>query len=79
LPTNSATTFTTPDTYETALLIHEQDGSIKAFSNICSHRPYTLVYQSSSQTLFCALHSANFDAKTGAGHPLRLLKVLMCR
>jgi DMSO/TMAO reductase YedYZ heme-binding membrane subunit/nitrite reductase/ring-hydroxylating ferredoxin subunit len=66
LPTNSATNFTTPDTNETAILIHEQDGSVKAFSNICTHRPYNLVYQANSHTLFCALHSANFDAKTGA-------------
>ncbi len=65
LLTNSAATFTTPDTNETALVIHEQDSSVKAFSNICTHRPYNLVYQASSQTLFCALHSANFDAKTG--------------
>ena len=66
LPVSSATTFTTPDTKETALVIHEQDGSVKAFSNVCTHRPYELVYQAGSQTLFCALHSANFDATTGA-------------
>lgn len=77
LSTNSAITFTTPDTNETTLVIHEQDGSVKAFSNICTHRPYNLVYQSSSQTLFCALHSANFNAKTGAvlnGPPPTALK-----
>jgi nitrite reductase/ring-hydroxylating ferredoxin subunit len=66
LPTNSAINFTTPDTKETTLVIHEADGTVKAFSNICTHRPYNLVYQSNTQTLFCALHSANFDAKTGA-------------
>ena len=77
LAVSSAATFTTPDTKETALVIHEQDGSVKAFSNICTHRPYDLVYQVSSQTLFCALHSANFDAKTGAvlnGPPKTALK-----
>lgn len=66
LAVNNATTFTTPDTNETALLIHEQDGSVKAFSNICTHRPYDLVYQANTQKIFCALHSANFDASTGA-------------
>jgi nitrite reductase/ring-hydroxylating ferredoxin subunit/DMSO/TMAO reductase YedYZ heme-binding membrane subunit len=66
LPTNSAINFTTPDTKETTLVIHEADGTVKAFSNICTHRPYNLVYQSNTQTLFCALHSANFDARTGA-------------
>lgn len=65
-PVNSAVSFTTPDTNATTLVIHEQDGSVKAFSNICTHRPYQLVYQSNTQTLFCALHSANFDPKTGA-------------
>ena len=77
LPTNSATSFTTPDTSETTLVIHEQDGSVKAFSNICTHRPYDLVYKSSTQTLYCALHSANFDPKTGAvlnGPPPTALK-----
>lgn len=68
LPVGACTTFTTPDTGDTALLIHEKDGSVKAFSNICTHRPYELTYEQNNgqATFFCALHSANFDVNSGA-------------
>jgi sulfoxide reductase heme-binding subunit YedZ len=66
LPVGQARTFTNPDTGENCVLVHESDGSVKAFSNVCTHRPYNLTYQGISQGLYCALHGVNFDAKTGA-------------
>ena|GEM_PF-434901 len=64
-PVNSALTFTAPDTGETGILVHEADGSVKAFSNICTHRPYPVEYDGNSQLLICPLHYACFNAQTG--------------
>ncbi len=62
----SALKFTTPDTGETAFVIHEQDGSVKAYSGICTHRPYTLVFDQSQKALVCNLHDVPFNIITGA-------------
>ncbi|MDB5083050.1 MAG: Protein-methionine-sulfoxide reductase heme-binding subunit MsrQ [Chloroflexi bacterium] len=81
LPTGSALKFTTPDTGETAFVIHEQDGSVKAYSGICTHRPYTLVFDQSQQALMCDLHNVPFNIITGAptrrpaNSPLKSFKV----
>lgn len=66
LAVGSALKFTTPDTGETAFVIHEQDGSLKAYSGICTHRPYTLVFNQSQQALVCNLHNVPFNIITGA-------------
>ncbi len=66
LKPGNAIRFTTPDTGESAFLVCEADGSMKAFSGICTHRPYQLVFNSSQQTLVCNLHSVPFNIKTGA-------------
>ncbi len=64
-PVNSAVTFTAPDTGETGILVHEADGSVKAFSNMCTHRPYPVEYDANSQLLVCPLHYACFNAQNG--------------
>ncbi len=66
LAVGSALKFTTPDTGESAFLIKETDGSVKAFSGVCTHRPYPLVFDSSSHMLVCDLHSVPFNIVTGA-------------
>lgn len=68
LAVGACTTFTTPDTGDTAFLIHEKDESVKAFSNICTHRPYELTYEQNNgqASFYCALHDANFDVNSGA-------------
>lgn len=66
LPAGSALKFTTPDTGETAFVIHEKDGTVKAYSGICTHRPYTLVFNQAQQALVCDLHNVPFNIITGA-------------
>ncbi|MBN9388140.1 MAG: ferric reductase-like transmembrane domain-containing protein [Chloroflexi bacterium] len=66
LGVGKALEFTTPDTNEPAFLIHEKDGSVKAFNGLCTHRPYKLVYNESSQELVCNLHGVPFNIITGA-------------
>jgi sulfoxide reductase heme-binding subunit YedZ len=66
LAVGAALEFTTPDTNEPAFLIHEQDGSFKALSGLCTHRPYKLVYNEAQHQLVCNLHSVPFNIITGA-------------
>jgi nitrite reductase/ring-hydroxylating ferredoxin subunit len=66
LKPGDALKFTTPDTKETAFLVREKDGSVKAFNAICTHRPYMLVWNSNRQALVCDLHAVDFDGVTGA-------------
>jgi nitrite reductase/ring-hydroxylating ferredoxin subunit len=66
LAVGAALEFTTPDTNEPAFLIHEQDGSFKALSGLCTHRPYKLVYNEANKELVCNLHSVPFNIITGA-------------
>lgn len=65
LPTGSAVKFVTPDTNQRAILIHEDDGSVKAFSSICTHEGCEVNYSSSAQMLICPCHGAAYDIKTG--------------
>ncbi len=64
-PANSAVTFIAPDTGEPGILVHEADGTVNAFSNNCTHKPYPLQYDANSQLLVCPLHWACFNAKSG--------------
>jgi len=66
LAVGTAIKFTTPDTKESAFLVHTNDGAVKAYSGICTHRPYNLVFNSSQQTLVCNLHRVAFDLSNGA-------------
>lgn len=81
LAPGSAMKFTTPDTGESAILVHQKDGSVKAYSSICTHRPYNLVFNSSSETLVCNLHRVAFNLANGAPEsrpasiPLKSFKV----
>jgi thiosulfate dehydrogenase [quinone] large subunit len=81
IPVGSAKTFTTPGTGEPAIVIHEADGSVKAFSAICTHEGCEVGYNKSSQVLVCPCHGAQFDAKTGqvlrrpARQPLKSFQV----
>ncbi|HUS17479.1 MAG TPA: Rieske 2Fe-2S domain-containing protein, partial [Chloroflexia bacterium] len=64
-PVNSSITFTTPDTGQPGILVHEADGSVKAFSSVCTHRPYPVEYDTGSQLLVCPLHQACWNAASG--------------
>ena len=66
LPVGSVKQFTTPDSKENAFLVREADGSVKALSGICTHRPYDLVYDGNNQDLYCELHGASFSVQDGS-------------
>lgn len=66
LPASGVQQFWTPDTHKNAFLVRESDGSIKAFSGVCPHRPYDLVYKEDKKQFYCALHAAYFNGQTGS-------------
>lgn len=61
-----AKAFTTPDTKQPAYLVHLADGSVKAFSAICTHEGCEVSYSKSNQLFVCPCHGAQFDATSGA-------------
>lgn len=66
IPVGGAVAFTTPDTGEGGYIVHEKDGSVKAFSRTCTHEGCDVTFIQSSQIFACPCHGAAFDAKTGA-------------
>lgn len=81
LAIGNARSFTTPDTGEPAILIRQPDGSVKAFSAICTHEGCEVQYVKSAQVLVCPCHGAQFNAQTGqvlrrpARSPLQSFKI----
>lgn len=66
IPVGNVLAFTTPNGGESAYLVHEKDGSVKAFSRICTHEGCEVSFSQSSQAFLCPCHGAAFDASTGA-------------
>lgn len=81
LPAGEAREFTTPDTKEKGILIRAADGTVAAFSNICTHQGCEVGFSKAEQVLACPCHGAQFDPKSGAPvrgpatRPLKSFKV----
>lgn len=65
LPVGAGFKFTTPDTKQPAMVFHEQDGSVKAFSLICTHEGCTVEYYQQYKALACPCHGAVYDITNG--------------
>ncbi|NWJ45862.1 MAG: Rieske 2Fe-2S domain-containing protein [Chloroflexi bacterium] len=66
LPVGGSLKFITPDTGDRAIVIHNSNGSVKAFSSICTHEGCEVTYYPNQQYLECPCHGARFDPNTGA-------------
>jgi thiosulfate dehydrogenase (quinone) large subunit len=60
-PANSAARFTDPSSGGPALLIHLADGSVVAYSAICTHSGCTVQYSATQKQIVCPCHGAVFD------------------
>jgi thiosulfate dehydrogenase [quinone] large subunit len=70
LPAESAATYTDPTEGTPDILIREADGSLKAFSAVCTHAGCTVGYEGG--VIICPCHGGEYDAETGevvAGPP----------
>lgn len=66
IPLGNVLAFKTPDTGESAYLVHAKDGSVKAFSRICTHEGCEVSFVQSNQVFVCPCHGAQFDVSSGA-------------
>ena len=66
LPANSAARFTDPTSGDPALLIHLPNGSVVAYSAVCTHSGCTVQYSASQKEIVCPCHGAVFDPSRSA-------------
>ncbi|HEU4706719.1 MAG TPA: TQO small subunit DoxD [Solirubrobacterales bacterium] len=70
LPKGQAATYADPNDGSPDILIRNSDGSLKAFSAVCTHAGCTVGYENG--TIICPCHGGEYDAETGeviAGPP----------
>jgi thiosulfate dehydrogenase (quinone) large subunit len=70
LPSGAAATYSDPSDGAPDIVIREPDGSVKAFSAVCTHAGCTVGYQGG--TIVCPCHGGEYSAETGevlAGPP----------
>jgi len=70
LPKGQAATYSDPSTGSPDILIRGSDGSLKAFSAVCTHAGCTVGYENG--TIVCPCHGGEYNAETGeviAGPP----------
>lgn len=66
IPAGSAVSIAIPGTNDPAFVVHEADGSVKAFSAICTHEGCVISFSKSAKVFACPCHGAQYDIKTGA-------------
>ncbi len=64
LPSGQAATYPDPSTGAPDILIREEDGSLKAFSAVCTHAGCTVGYDGSR--IYCPCHGGTYSPETGA-------------
>lgn len=64
LPAGQAATYRDPGDGSPDIVVRHTDGSLTAFSAICTHAGCQVGYQ--SNVLYCPCHGSEFDASTGA-------------
>jgi thiosulfate dehydrogenase [quinone] large subunit len=64
LPAQQGATYQDPADGQTDIVIRQDDGSLTAFSAVCTHAGCTVGYQSG--VIVCPCHGATYDPQTGA-------------
>jgi len=68
LPVNSSVLFRYPTEADPCILVRGKDGSLSAYSQVCTHLSCAVVHRPEEEVLFCPCHHGYFDV-TG-GHPI---------
>lgn len=79
VPVGGSALFRYPTSGDPCILVRGQDGSLRAFSQVCTHLSCAVVYHPDSDELFCPCHHGIFSAKDGrpiAGPPVRRLPMI---
>ena len=79
----SSLLFTYPTAEDPCILVRRGDGSLVAYSQVCTHLSCAVVHRPAADELFCPCHQGHFDCLDGrptAGPPTRRLpRVLLER
>ncbi|WP_202113293.1 Rieske (2Fe-2S) protein [Paenibacillus sp. MMS18-CY102] len=76
IPVGEAVEFAYPGEHDTALLVHIEEGTFKAYQNACTHLKCPVFWSKEKSELVCPCHHGLFDVHTGkpvAGPPKRPL------
>ncbi|MDI1450914.1 Rieske 2Fe-2S domain-containing protein [Polyangium sp. 6x1] len=76
LPTGGSMLFRYPTDEDPCILVRTQSGSLRAYSQVCTHLSCAVVHQPQKDELLCPCHRGRFDVNDGrpvAGPPLRRL------
>jgi Rieske Fe-S protein len=76
LQVGGSTLFQYPTTEDPCILVRLKDGSLRGYSQVCTHLSCAVVHQPGTGNLFCPCHHGFFDEGSGrptAGPPTRPL------
>jgi Rieske Fe-S protein len=79
VPVGGSALFRYPTSGDPCILVRGQDGSLRAFSQVCTHLSCAVVYRAENDELFCPCHHGVFSARDGralAGPPVRRLPMI---
>jgi Rieske Fe-S protein len=80
VPPGGSTLFRYPTADDPCILLRAADGSLRAYSQVCTHLSCAVVHRPAEDDLFCPCHHRHFDAASGrptAGPPTRRLPVIL--
>jgi nitrite reductase/ring-hydroxylating ferredoxin subunit len=76
LPSGGSMLFRYPTDEDPCILVREQNGELRAYSQVCTHLSCAVVYEPGENRLFCPCHHGAFSITEGrpiAGPPTRPL------
>ena len=76
LARNASLLFTYPAPEDPCILVRRADGTLVAYSQVCTHLSCAVVHRAAADELFCPCHQGHFDCIDGrpsAGPPTRRL------
>jgi arsenite oxidase small subunit len=76
LPTGGSVLFRYPTDEDPCILVRTQSGSLRAYSQVCTHLSCAVVHKPREDELLCPCHRGRFDVNDGrplGGPPLRRL------
>jgi Rieske Fe-S protein len=79
IPVGGSSLFRYPTSDDPCIVVRGDDGSLRAFSQVCTHLSCAVVHRAEEKDLFCPCHHGAFSASDGrpvAGPPTRRLPVI---
>ena len=76
IPAGASILFRYPTPDDPCILIRKEDGSLAAYSQVCTHLSCAVIHDAQHNTLFCPCHNGYFTVEEGrpyAGPPTRPL------